>query len=749
MKVVLVTGIYPPDIGGPATHSADLAGDLARRGHQVVVLTLTDEAQPQHGPELIRFPRRRPWPLRFLAVSGWLWRHRRGYDVIYATGLHEAAVAGARLARRPVVVKVVGDPAWERAGRLGLTALGFEEFQTARATNLRVNGMRRLRNWWVRSATAVTAPSEYLARIVTGWLGEAGNVHVIGNGVRAAPLDAARKTTGAALKVVWVGRLVSHKRIDMLIEAVASTDAVSLELIGDGPERAVLEQRARMLDTGGRVGFMGGMDHSEVLRRLAAADVMVLASAYEGLPHVAVEALACGTPVIAPAVGGVPEIIQDEVNGLIVEDVTAGGFAAAMVRMRDDPALRERLADRARRDGESWSFERCADRLESIFRRVTLDKPRAVFLGKGGFTPFTDKDLELKLTILSRHLAPVMVAPGKARAHIEGVKVISLPAVQHGFLGGIMFYFLGPIISIVVAARKRRSAVICQSPYEGCGAVLLSRIFPKRLRPRVVVEVHGDWRIATRMYGSSKRLLIAPFAERAATWALLHADRVRVISRATENMVRRAGYAGPTDRFLAFSDFNQSESLPVLPIPARPLVAFIGALEPSKGVDVLIEAWAMVVRQIPEARLAIAGGGSMMQKLQRRIETLGLGASVDLIGALPRNEVWALLDRSWLLAAPSRSEGLGRVILEAFSRARPVVATHVGGIPELVEPGRTGLLVPPEDAPALASALLNLMKNRARVEDLGAKARERFLERDPMNEYEKGIERLASWIDAA
>jgi glycosyltransferase involved in cell wall biosynthesis len=129
MRVVIVTGIFPPDIGGPATHAGDLQDELAGRGHTAIVVSLTDSPHVDERADLVRYPRRWPWPLRLVAVTWWLVRHRRTYDVVYATGLHPAATAGARLARRPVVAKVVGDPAWERARRLGLLTTAFDEFQ--------------------------------------------------------------------------------------------------------------------------------------------------------------------------------------------------------------------------------------------------------------------------------------------------------------------------------------------------------------------------------------------------------------------------------------------------------------------------------------------------------------------------------------------------------------------------------------------------------------------------------------------
>ena len=366
LRVVLVSGIYPPDIGGPATHIVDLAEELAERGHRPVVLTLTDQPGPQRQPGLTRFPREWRWPVRGAAVVAWLVRRRRDYDVVYATGLQSEAVLGARLARRPVIVKIVGDPAWERGRRLGLTSQGFDEFQRSPADALGLRAMRRLRDWSVRTPTRVVAPSEFLARCVAEWRGKAG-VTVIPNGVRTrgrTPPDAAR--TGPMERLVVVSRLAEHKRIDVVIEAVARTGGVRLEIVGDGPDRQRLEALVDKIGVTSRVAFVGSVSHDEVMTRLAEADALVTASSYEGLPHVVIEALSAGTPVISSAAGGVPEVLGGGTGGVIVDPPTPGEFARVLREIRDDPDRLQALREGAGALGTQWQFSTCADSVESL-----------------------------------------------------------------------------------------------------------------------------------------------------------------------------------------------------------------------------------------------------------------------------------------------------------------------------------------------------------------------------------------------
>ena len=224
------------------------------------------------------------------------------------------------------------------------------------------------------------------------------------------------------------------------------------------------------------------------------------------------------------------------------------------------------------------------------------------------------------------------------------------------------------------------------------------------------------------------------------------ADRVRPVSRFLAELARDAGYDGPIDRFIAFSEYGTFlETAPKAP-PEKPHVLFVGVLERYKGVDVLLEAWRTVAREIPAAELTIVGAGSRGNELRAQARRDHVDDSVRFLTPRSRAELRDLIDGSSFLVLPSRAEGLGRVVLEAMARARPVVASRVGGIVELVDDGTTGRLFTPESAPALARAILELLRDPERARHMGDEARRRALARDPLAEYDAGIERLATWI---
>ncbi|HVF12580.1 MAG TPA: glycosyltransferase, partial [Actinomycetota bacterium] len=551
LRILLVASIFPPDIGGPATHIADLRTEMIRRGHHAHVLTFGEAADSSC--VVTHLARKRPWPRRMATLALWVLRNGGAFDVIYVNGVHPAAIVPARLIRKPVVVKVVGDPAWERARRLGLTSLAIDEFQDQRIPG-RVALMRKLRDWSLRRASRVVVPSRYLAGLVDRWTGGRVNPQVIPNGVSAQP-SVPDRVRAPNLRTVFVGRLISHKRVDVLIEAVAASENVTLELIGEGPEEHRLRRLVSELQVPDRVVFRGALSHGEVMKWLWKSDVLLLASQYEGLPHVALEAMSTGTPVVAPSVGGIAEAVRHEHNGLLLERIDPKLFASALRRLAGDPAFLDKLSTNALEESQRWSFQATCDQIEMLLqqtkRKFIGRNPKAVFLAKTRIASPGDPSFAKKMEILAEFLETTLVGTRPVRGkQSHSLKMVLFPHIRPPFLGGLLFYLVAPFVSVFLSLSPRPSAIICQSPYEGLVTGWLARLVPRRFRPKIVVEVHGDWRTAARLYGARARRLLAPLADRAALISVLRADRVRVVSDALRRMVEGTGFAGEIDQFV-------------------------------------------------------------------------------------------------------------------------------------------------------------------------------------------------------
>ncbi len=137
------------------------------------------------------------------------------------------------------------------------------------------------------------------------------------------------------------------------------------------------------------------------------------------------------------------------------------------------------------------------------------------------------------------------------------------------------------------------------------------------------------------------------------------------------------------------------------------IVGVVARLEHEKGHPTLLEAWPRVMRRVPNARLLVVGEGSRRAELEAQAAELGITGSVIFTGR--RDDVPAVTAALDVAVLPSYREAQGLTILEAMALSRPVVASAVGGIPEMIEDGRTGLLVPPHDPDALAAAIVRLL----------------------------------------
>jgi glycogen synthase len=287
------------------------------------------------------------------------------------------AAIGSRLARRPLVVKLVSDEVFEREMRSGRFAGTLDEFQSVQG-GPRIRFLRATRNAALRRARHVLCPSAYLRDVALAWGLDPERVSVLPNPAPDSPPLPSRDELRADLGIdgrtlVFAGRLAPQKALGVALAALVDVSDVALVVAGEGPERAALEGRAAELGLDGRVRFLGSVPRDAVLRLFGAADASVLPSSWENFPHTVVESLAVGCPVIATAVGGVPEVVRDGENGLLVGPNDPSALAAAISRFFSDAGLRERLSAAAAPSVARYSEQ-------AVFTTIETELERAVGL---------------------------------------------------------------------------------------------------------------------------------------------------------------------------------------------------------------------------------------------------------------------------------------------------------------------------------------------------------------------------------
>jgi glycosyltransferase involved in cell wall biosynthesis len=373
VRVLLVSGIWPPDVGGPASHAPEVAAFLRARGHEVEVVVTADRA-PAPEPYPVHWTSRRlPKGARHLHAAALVARLARRADAVYTTGMFARSAVGARLARRPYVVKLTGDPAFERLRARGSVGGTVEEFQETGGFQARALG--RLRGSVLRGAAHVYCPSEYLRLLVLEWGVDPARTAVLPNPAPAPPAfddrDELRRRLGLdGVALAFAGRLTAQKALPLLLEAVSRADGVTLAIAGEGPERGAVEAGVRRLGLEDRVRLLGPLSRDGVLELFHAADGTVLSSGWENFPHSVVESLAVGTPVLATDVGGVAEVVRDGENGLLVAPGDAAALAAAIGRFAGDEDLRRRLRAAAAPSVEPYGVQAVFAELEATLQRV-------------------------------------------------------------------------------------------------------------------------------------------------------------------------------------------------------------------------------------------------------------------------------------------------------------------------------------------------------------------------------------------
>lgn len=324
MKTIIAAGIFPPDIGGPATYAERLAKEL-----KFPVIS--------YSRGLKKYPKGLKHFLYFLCLL-WL---AKSADVIYTQNVTSAGLPAlfvSKLLRKRLVLKVVGDAAWEQK----------KEY------------LRPIQEHVAKKAHQIIVPSQYVKKMVVSWGVRESKIKVIYNAPEpVSRVDIAKEQAKARIGIegdiiLSVGRLVPWKGFSVLAEVMPdllkNNPNFRLVIAGDGPEKD-------KIPSGGAVKLIGQVEHSQMPVYFRAADIFVLNSGYEGLSHVILEAMQYGTPVIASNIGGNPELIENNFNGFLVEYKNREQLKEAILKLWQDKALQEKFINNSREKLKHFTWE--------------------------------------------------------------------------------------------------------------------------------------------------------------------------------------------------------------------------------------------------------------------------------------------------------------------------------------------------------------------------------------------------------
>jgi len=357
---------------------------------------------------------------------------------------------------------------------------------------------------------------------------------------------------------------------------------------------------------------------------------------------------------------------------------------------------------------------------------------KVVFIGGARYSQPLDASSEKKWRLLSG-LGEMFVIgfsqdirPRRFTQHAHFYLLPKFPLPVFRYLA---MFTIGPALAFWLILRHGVRVLVAQSPYEGFAAAIakvLARLVG--LQVVLIVENHGDFEVSLFLQRRVRcQSLYRWLMRRTACFALRHANLLRAISNSTGKQLETWSPGKTIVQFPTWTDIEAFLKAGESEGAREPVILYAGVLTPLKGIHHLIRAFARVVQEFPEARLEIVGrdeNPEYAEELRREVVRLGLNGRVSFVGEVSQVELANKMRRSCIFVLPSLSEGLGRVVVEAMATGTPVVGSRIGGIPEMVQDGLTGFLVPPSDEEALAERLLWVLKHPQEAEDIGRRARE-------------------------
>lgn len=370
MKILVATGIYPPNIGGPATYAKLLNDELPKRGISVTVVSFYP---------FLKYPKFISQGLYFceLFIKG------IGHDIIYAldpVSVGFPAMILSKILRKKFIVKIVGDRAWEQGVQEFEVTDTLDDFVKDRIEyHPKVMRIKMIQKKVAKFADIIIVPSRYLKKIISNWGIDEDKISVIYNAfnvpenIEATSLSE-NSPNSSGINIISIGRLLPWKGFEKLIlvmsKVIKEFPDARLLIIGDGPDMQKLEREIYRLKLEGKVILAGALSKEEVIQNLKASDLFVLNTNYEGLSHVLLEAQATKIPIVTTSVGGNLEVIEDGENGFLVDFNDIRGLQEKITTLLHDKDLREKFTEKGFEKVSSFTEEKMLDQLTEEFERT-------------------------------------------------------------------------------------------------------------------------------------------------------------------------------------------------------------------------------------------------------------------------------------------------------------------------------------------------------------------------------------------
>ena len=319
MDILITVGIFPPDIGGPASFVPKISKYLINKGHNIKIICLSDKEHLDYKDEfsVIRINRNLPIISRWFKTIVKIYNVSKKSDLIFVNGLGTEATIANLFSRKKVIRKIVGDPVWERVYNKKLINESFDDFQENKH-GIFISLQKIIRNWSINKSNLIITPSQHLKTFINK-IGVDNKILVINNGVTIQETNN-KVFQNRIIQLLVVSRLVTQKNIDSIIKAVKvmENEGIILNIVGDGSEINNLKNLVENYELEEKVNFIGKIENAKLNEYLSNADIFVQASNYEGLPHSILEAINYEIPILSTEVGGCSVLLNKGERGYII-----------------------------------------------------------------------------------------------------------------------------------------------------------------------------------------------------------------------------------------------------------------------------------------------------------------------------------------------------------------------------------------------------------------------------------------------
>lgn len=364
MKILITTGVYPPESGGPATYSKLLFDELPKRDIEVDVLPF-------------REVRHLPKGIGHLFYFFKILKRAKGADILYAqdpVSVGFPTVLANKILKKRFLIRIAGDFAWEQ----GVQRFGVKDTLDVFSAKQKGYGFfvgffKMIQKASAWSADEIIVPSFYFKKVITNWGIDPEKIKVIYNGIKI-PENLERENLERENNMLLsVGRLVPWKGFKVLIEVMPDLlrefPDLKLKIVGDGPQKEELENLIKEKSLENSVFLLGRLEREETLKFMKKSSLYILNTHYEGFAHQLLEVASLKTPIITTNIGGNPELIENNQEGLLVEPNNEEQIKEAVLKILQDFDFRKKITENAYQKVQKFSFENTLNEVEKILEK--------------------------------------------------------------------------------------------------------------------------------------------------------------------------------------------------------------------------------------------------------------------------------------------------------------------------------------------------------------------------------------------